>query len=201
MIGMGALENLQQCVTSVLAENVPGDLCETGVWRGGACIFMRAMLKAYGDTTRIVWAADSFEGLPKPNPELYPADRGGRLWQQSLAVSLEEVKANFTRYGLLDEQVRFIKGFFSDTMPTAPIERLALLRLDGDMYESTIVVLRNLYPKLSVGGYVIIDDYGMVPGCNRAVEDFRGEQNVSEPLQIIGYVKGSPLGAYWKRSR
>jgi hypothetical protein len=96
--------------------------------------------------------------------------------------------------------VCFLKGFFSDTMPTAPINRIAVLRLDGDMYESTIVVLKHLYPKLSSGGFVIIDDYGMLPECNRAVEDYRKSLGISDPLQIIGYVHGAPLGAYWRKT-
>lgn len=200
MIGMGALENLEKCVCEVLNNKVPGDFCETGVWRGGACIFMKGILEVYNETTRQVWLADSFEGLPKPDSVVYPDDKDSRLWEQSLAVSLEEVKQNFIKYNLLDDKVKFIKGFFSDTMPNTTIEKLAILRLDGDMYESTIVVLRNLYPKLSVGGYVIIDDYGMIPGCNKAVEDFRLESGIKEELQIIGYVNDQPLGAYWKRT-
>jgi O-methyltransferase len=140
MIGLRRLDNLEECIIDVLRQGVAGDLIETGVWRGGATIFMRAVLNAYGDRTRTVWAADSFEGLPKPDPDAYPADEGDRHWQKAeLAVSLDEVKANFRRYGLLDEQVRFLVGWFRDTLPSAPIERLAVLRLDGDMYESTMV--------------------------------------------------------------
>lgn len=74
MIGMKRLENIQFCVEDVIRRQISGDLIETGVWRGGATIFMRAILKAYGITDRSVWIADSFIGLPPPNPELYPAD-------------------------------------------------------------------------------------------------------------------------------
>jgi len=158
MIGMERLDNLQVCITDVVRNDIPGDLIETGVWRGGATIFMKAVLEAYNDSERRVWVADSFRGLPKPNPEKYPADEGDVFWQQSLAIPVEEVRRNFERYGLLDERVEFLVGFFSETMPKAPIERLAVLRLDGDMYESTIDVLEHLYPKLSVGGYCIVDD-------------------------------------------
>lgn len=199
MIGLRRLQNLQECVTDVLEKGVEGDLIEAGVWRGGATIFMRGVLKAFGDRKRTVWVADSFEGLPAPSPDLYPADAGAtwHLYHNVLAIPLEEVKANFARYGLLDEQVRFLKGWFKDTLPTAPIERLAVLRLDGDMYESTIVTLRSLYPKLSVGGYVIIDDYAPeVPGCLRAVDDFRSEHNITEEMKSTG-----KLGAFWQRMR
>jgi O-methyltransferase len=201
MMGMGALNNLHDCLNQIQTHAVPGDLVETGVWRGGGTIFMRAFLIAHDDRDRNVWVCDSFEGLPKPKGDIYEMDKNDKLWESEyLAVSEEEVKANFRKYDLLDSQVKFLKGFFSDTMPTAPIERIAVLRLDGDMYESTIVVLNHLYAKLSPGGYVIFDDYGMIPGCSRAVEDFRRENDVREELKIIGYVKGQPLGAYWQKA-
>jgi O-methyltransferase len=197
MIGLRRLDNLQFCITDVLRRSVPGDLIETGVWRGGATIFMRAVLKAFGDTNRIVWVADSFQGLPKPNPERYPADLGVDLWRCSqLAVSLEEVKANFVRFGLLDQQVRFLVGWFRDTLPTAPIERLAVLRLDGDLYESTMDALQYLYPKLSLGGYLIVDDYGCVAGCKAAVADFRVAHGIIEEIVPIDW-----SGVFWKRLR
>src|SRR5262249_57556572 len=114
-----------------------GDLWEAGVWRGGACIFMRGILKVHGIVDRHVWVADWLGGLEPPNREQYPADRGDdHHAMKPLVISLEEVRDNFSRYGLLDQQVRFLKGWFKDTLPNAPLERLALLRLDGDMYES-----------------------------------------------------------------
>ena len=161
MIGRKRLSQLQRCIEEVLRENIPGDLIECGVWRGGATIFMRAMLKAYGDLQRQVWVADSFKGLPPPDVENYYLDKDDRLHRfEQLSVSLEQVKANFARYGLLDDQVHFLPGWFKDSLPTASIDRLAVLRADGDMYESTTQILTYLYPKLSVGGYCIIDDYG-----------------------------------------
>jgi O-methyltransferase len=194
MVGLKRLDNLESCITNVLQQGVPGDLIETGVWRGGASIFMRAVLKAYGDTQRTVWVADSFRGLPKPDPANFPADAGDESWKNAaLAVPLEEVQANFQKYGLLDEQVRFLEGWFCNTLPTAPIEKLAVLRLDGDMYESTIEALTHLYPKLSAGGYAIIDDYA-IPGCQAAVEDYRAEHKIKESLiQIDHYAR------FWQR--
>jgi O-methyltransferase len=180
----------------VCANDVPGDLIETGVWRGGASIFMRAVLKALGDRDRVVWLADSFQGLPQPNTQEYPADADFPSWREPvLAAPLEEVKANFSKYGLLDDRVKFLVGWFSETLPVAPVERLALLRLDGDMYESTIVALRALYPKLSPGGYAIVDDWGQVAACRRAVEDFRREAGVQDPVQDI-----DGTGVFWQRS-
>jgi O-methyltransferase len=199
MIGLRRLQNLQDCITDVVANNVEGDLIETGVWRGGATIFMRAVLKALGDRERIVWVADSFAGLPRPDPEKYPADKGADFYLHNnvLGVSLEEVQANFARYGLLDDRVRFLKGWFKDILPTAPIEKLAVLRLDGDLYESTITALDHLYPKLSVGGYVIVDDYSpSIPCCVQAVDDFRAAHNITEEMNSTGQ-----FGVFWKRLR
>lgn len=196
MIGLKRMNNLEECLRTILREQVPGDVIETGVWRGGACIFMRGFLQAYGITDRTVWVADSFEGLPAPDPERYPADRGDKHHTESdLVVSLKDVQDNFRSYGLLDDQVRFLKGWFKDTLPTAPIEHLAIIRLDGDMYGSTMESLEALYPRLSPGGFVIVDDYGAVEGCRQAVEDFRDNNNILSPLVKIDWA-----GAYWRKS-
>jgi O-methyltransferase len=194
MIGARRLDNLQCCVESVLRDHVAGDLIETGVWRGGACILMRAILAAHGVTDRRVWVADSFAGLPEPDPQKYPADQSDPHYKDSyLAVSQEEVASNFRKYGLLDEQVVFLKGWFKDTLPTAPIEKLAVMRLDGDMYESTMDALNALYAKLSPGGYCIIDDYAL-PNCRQAVEDFRATHRIKNPLLEIDW-----SGRYWRK--
>lgn len=196
MIGPQRLDNLQFCVEDTLKQNVPGDLIETGVWRGGATIFMRAILKAYGVEDRCVWVADSFEGLPPPDAEKYPHDAGDvHHTKEELAIPLEDVKANFGRYGLLDGQVRFLKGWFRDTLPEAPIERLAVIRLDGDMYESTMDGLTNLYPNLSPGGYLIVDDYGSVPACRQAVHDYREAHSIDDEIRSVDW-----SAVYWKRA-
>lgn len=197
MIGYKRLSNLQYCVTDIIENNVEGDLIETGVWRGGAVIFMRAILKAYDVKDRIVWAADSFEGLPKPNAEKYAADKNDTLYTyDELKVSLETVQDNFRKYDLLDDQVKFLKGWFRDTLPAAPFKKLAVLRLDGDMYESTMDALVNLYPKLSVGGYIIIDDWGAVEGCKLAVQDYRKEKGIVEEIIPI-----DADGVYWQKKK
>jgi O-methyltransferase len=195
MIGRARLDNLHACIVDVIRRGVPGDLIETGVWRGGATILMRGILEAYGDASRAVWVADSFQGLPKPDAEKYPADAGDRTWTfDQLAIGVEQVKANFARYGLLDDRVRFLVGWFRDTLPTAPIEQLAVMRLDGDLYESTMDALVSLYPKLSPGGYVIVDDYGACPPCRAAVEDFRTDREITDPIMTIDWT-----GVYWQR--
>jgi O-methyltransferase len=196
MIGLKRMENIEFCVNDTIKNNVPGDLIETGVWRGGSVIFMRALLKAANVSDKTVWVADSFEGLPKPDEVKYTADKGDDHYTLSdvLAISLDEVKHNFEKYGLLDNQVKFLKGWFKDTLPTAPIDKLSVLRLDGDMYESTINALDNLYPKLSRGGYIIVDDYGAVEGCKLAIHDYRNKFNITEAIIDI-----DGTGAYWKR--
>ena len=198
MIPSARLSHLRGLVEAALREGVPGDLIETGVWRGGACILMRAVLAAYGVSDRRVFVADSFEGLPKPNAARYPADTGDKLFSfTELAVSEAEVRRNFAAYGLLDEQVVFLKGLFKDTLPALKDHRFALIRLDGDMYESTMDALTNLYDRLSDRGYVVIDDYGVLGSCRDAVHDFldaRGLHPTIEPIDegAVWWKKGLP---------
>jgi len=190
MVGKARLDNVQACVEDVLAKNIPGDFIETGVWRGGTSIFMRALLKIHDVTDRTIWAADSFDGMPIPASSTDGADLHKLDY---LRVSLDQVKSNFARFGLLDAQVKFIKGWFCDTLPTAPVERLAILRLDGDMYSSTMDSLVNLYHKVSPGGYVIVDDYFSWEPCQRAVSDFLAARNLHAAILDID---GS--AAYWQ---
>jgi O-methyltransferase len=191
MVGTRQLDNIQFCITDVLKQKIPGDVIECGAWRGGATILMRAILRAYGDTEKSVWVADSFEGLPSTRFGLdFGLDKG------AMAASLEEVLENFARYGLLDERVRFLKGYFNKTLPTSPITKLSVLRADADLYDSQLDVLNNLYPKLSVGGYAIIDDYLELPGCKRAVDEYRQAHGITEEIKRI-----DSEGIYWQKLR
>lgn len=195
MIGVKRLENLRALTDIVLGEGIPGDFIETGVWRGGACILMRGLLAAYGDRNRTVIVADSFDGLPPPNAEQFPVDAGDTHHEfRQLAIPLEVVRSNFAAYGLLDDQVEFLPGWFKDTLPTLADRRFALLRLDGDMYESTIQALENLYDRLSSGGFIIIDDYGAIPACRAAVDDFRNARNITESLNAVDWT-----GVWWRK--
>jgi len=196
MVGMKRLDQLQSAIETVLAEGVEGDFIETGVWRGGACIFMRAALAAYGVEDRRVFVADSFAGLPEPEPQACPADRDSLFHRiPYLAVSREDVERNFAKYGLLDERVVFLQGWFRDTLPSAPVGKLAILRLDGDMYGSTMVALTNLYPKLSPGGFCIIDDFFLDP-CRLAVEEYRSAHGIETEIRMI-----DTCSAYWRKPR
>lgn len=194
MIGLKRLDNIQYCIEEVLKNKIEGDLIETGVWRGGACIFMKAVLSAYEENERTVFVADSFEGLPKPDATNFPEDKGdSHHTEKFLAVSQENVEENFRRYNLLDSKVVFLKGWFKDTLPHAPITKLSILRLDGDMYGSTMDALKHLYPKLSNGGFCIIDDY-VLPGCKKATDDYRAKENINAPLIQI-----DNSGVYWQK--
>jgi len=193
MVGLRRLQNVEECVSRVIEEGIPGDLIETGVWRGGVVIFMRAVLEAYGDTSRTVFAADSFRGLPPPDTA-YPADATSRLHTApALSISRADVEQNFALYGLLDERVKFLEGWFADTLPSLARHTWAVIRLDGDMYQSTIEALTNLYPNVSPGGFVIIDDYGYGP-CRQAVTDYRNANGIDERIESIDW-----LGAFWRR--
>lgn len=195
MIGWRRLDNLQRCIQTILEEGIAGDFIEAGVWRGGAAIFMRGILAAYEVHDRTIWVADSFEGIPRPNAVRYPADAGSNWWRnKQLVVSLEEVKANFRRYGLLDHQVQFLRGWFKDTLPNAPLRELALMRLDGDLYESTMDALKALYPRLSHGGFIIVDDYALAP-CRKAINDYREANSITEPIHEIDWT-----GVFWRRA-
>ncbi|HQU49302.1 MAG TPA: TylF/MycF family methyltransferase [Casimicrobiaceae bacterium] len=195
MIGARRMLQLQRAAEFVIERGIPGDFVETGVWRGGACILMRAVLAAHGVTDRRVWVADSFAGLPEPDAARYPKDAGNQLHAcPQLAVSADQVRENFRRYRLLDDQVAFLEGWFRDTLPSAPIGRLAILRLDGDLYESTMDALTALYDKVVPGGIVIVDDYGILESCRAAVEDFRRERGVTETVYAI-----DDSGVHWQK--
>jgi len=195
MAGVKRLTSLAELTDTVLRDGIPGDFIETGVWRGGACALMRGILKARGVTDRKVYVADSFEGLPPPDPDRYPADASSNLHNRKrLAITQETVENTFRAYGLLDDSVVFVKGWFKDTLPGLPAERFALVRLDGDMYESTIQALEALYPRLSPGGALIVDDYGSIRGCREAVTDYRAAHGIGEEI-----VKVDHTGVWWRK--
>lgn len=187
MVGRARLRNFRYCIETALTDGIAGDILEAGVWRGGACIFARAVLAAHGVTDRRVIVADSFAGLPPPDLERYPQDAGSTLHEEpDLAVSVHAVRENFARMGLLDDQVAFVPGYFRDTMPgLATGGPIAVLRLDGDMYESTIDPLRYLYDLVPPGGFLIVDDYGIAPACRQAVADFFGARGGGPALHDI----------------
>lgn len=187
MIGLHRLRHLRVVAEAAIREGIPGDFVETGVWRGGACILLAGVLRAHGDTARRVVAADSFEGLPAPDPR-YAKDALSTFdfhLRPELAVDLPAVRANFERYGLLDDRTVFLKGFFRDTLPSYPYGPIAVLRMDGDLYSSTMDTLKHLYARVVPGGWVICDDYGVVIDARRAVLDFRAQNGITATMFAV----------------
>jgi O-methyltransferase len=196
LVGIRRLNNLQSCIENVLENDIPGCFVETGVWRGGSSIFAKAVFQHHGAHNRIVWCCDSFQGMPTPSSIDLSIDMRTDFSDRDYLVASEsDVADNFKKFGLLDKNVRFLKGWFSDTLPNAPIEKIAILRLDGDLYESTMDALKNLYYKLSNGGYVIVDDYKSWKGCRRAVDEFRKENEIVDEIMDI-----DAHAIYWKRT-
>ncbi|GAB1640120.1 TylF/MycF/NovP-related O-methyltransferase [Krasilnikovia sp. MM14-A1259] len=214
MIGYARLDNIRELTENVLLDGIPGDFLEAGVGRGGAMIFLRGVLRAYGVTDRTVWLADSFQGFPEPPADaryrmsdVYPDLTDEQHEQRRQAAqamkeqflrggSADEVRNNFRRYGLLDDQVRLLPGWLADTLPTAPVSRLAILRVDNDLYDSTYATLEHLYPKVSAGGYVIVDDYHFLEECRRAVHDYLKAAEVPDP-QLVTI---DQCGVYWRKT-
>jgi O-methyltransferase len=186
MVGLHRLDDLQRCVETVVRDDVEGDVIEAGTWRGGASILMRATLDSLGASDRTVWVADSFQGFPAADEELAPIDY--------LAVPVEDVRANFARLGY-EQGVRFVEGFFEDTLPGLAGERWSVVRLDGDTYEATWMTLQSLYPGLSAGGFVVVDDYGALEECRRAVDEFRAHHGIDDPIEEVDWTS-----VRWRRS-
>ena len=195
MVGLKRLDSLENQIRQIVHDDIEGDLLETGSWRGGAAIFMQAMLEILNAQDRKLWVCDSFEGLPPPNPDKYPEDLDDIHHKLSvMAVSKETVRSNFERFGLLGDNVQFVKGFFKDTLPSLDVKKISLLRLDGDMYESTMDALVPLYGKVSRGGFIVIDDYALPP-CRKAVEDFREQNNIDDEI-----IRIDEISVYWRKS-
>jgi hypothetical protein len=191
MIGLKRLDNLHKSLDYIRENKISGDIIETGVWRGGACIFMKFYCDLY-NLNKKIFLADSFEGLPKP--EIIQDKNDTHYTIDFLKVSKEEVMNNFELYKVLDENVIFIKGWFSDTLfNNEKITQLCLLRMDGDMYKSTMDVFMSCYNKVVENGIIIVDDY-CLPSCSNAVGDFRKENNIENPITII-----DKCGIFWKK--
>jgi O-methyltransferase len=191
MSGLLRLDDLQACVDAVVRDGVEGDVIEAGAWRGGATVLMRAALDSLPGgrgRDRTVWVADSFQGFPETEAGVPEQVRFTTFLREFdfLAVSLEEVRDNFARFGL-EKGVHFVRGFFKDTLPDLAGRRWAIVRLDGDTYEATRVALESLYPGLSPGGYLVVDDYGAFEECRAAVDEFRREHEIDEPIEAVDW--------------
>lgn len=189
LLSRAQLDLVEQSVLSVAQRGVPGDFIEAGVWRGGVIILMRALMKAHGISGRRVFAADSFVGIPMNTRALNdPVDK----WRDRWIASLEEVQQNIARFGLLDDKVTFVPGFFAETLKRLADQTFAVMRLDSDSYDSVEESLVYLYPLLSRGGIIIIDDWHLV-GCQQAVLNYRSRHGVTAELKV------HDGNAYWTK--
>ena len=168
---------------------------EAGTWKGGGSIFARLVLKMYGqEKIRKSWVCDSFAGLPKATNA---KDNDWWYQQVALRVRKERVRKNFEAFNLLDGNVEFVKGYFVYSLPKIRprVKEISVLWADGDMYESTMDILFNLYDKVAVGGFIIMDDYD-VPVCKEATDLFRSMHNIKDRLHLFSYRR-----QYWRKSR
>ena len=197
MMGSRRLDFLERAVLRIVSEGVEGDFFEAGCWRGGAAIFLLGALKALGQGERLVWAADSFDGYPEPNEASSAVDR--LLWSRRdyFAVTRAEFERNVARYGVGGEGLRVVEGYFDRSLPEAGVGRLAMIRIDVDGYEGVRAVLDVLYPKLSPGGFVLVDELE-VPGCKRAIEEHFARSGRREEISPIPQRR--PKAAYWRKT-
>ncbi len=192
------LNALQSLMYDVVTNSVTGDFIEAGVYKGGTTVFMRGFLKFHRISNRMVWVADSFEGIPLSTRYKDLGDPVDQ-WKDRWVAGLEEVRSVFNRYGLLDDQVKFLEGYFAESLPKAALGKLAIARLDADSYESTLDALEHLYPRMSRGGYVIIDDWHLAK-CAQAVHDYRERHGITEPINTVANPAQPQLvmEAFWR---
>ena len=190
---MTSIERVSALVLSVeyvIKKNIPGSFVECGVWKGGSVMAIALTLRELGITNRSIYLYDTFEGMSEPTDKDERAFDGVKAlnllnsqinnktndatWAYS---SIDEVKYNIARTGYNSDNIYFIKGKIEDTIPNTTPSQIALLRLDTDWYESTKHELIHLYPLLSKGGVLIIDDYGYWKGSKDATDEYFSEDN------------------------
>lgn len=191
MVGAERTFALIQAVRHVVSANVPGDIVECGVWRGGSMMAAAYALQSLGRCDRDLYLFDTYSGMTAPTEvdtnaigESAATLMGGSVWAHA---SLEEVQGNLARTGYDMRRLHFIRGRVEDTLPGAAPERIAILRLDTDWYESTRHELTHLYPRLSPGGVLIIDDYGHWQGCRKAVDEYFSTSGIRILLHRVDY--------------
>lgn len=200
MAGGARVQNVRDVVSSTIIEDVPGDFLEAGTWRGGCSIMARVVQHVLGEAeSRRTYLCDSFSGLPPSSQE-----KDSNRWNgmHFLEVSQSEVEDNVRRFVPLDDNLRFVKGYFAESLPRVRAElqrdgrQLAVLRGDGDMYESYLDILFNLYEFVPVGGYFICDDAPSIQEAQQAIDDFRSLHGIAEPIQRVA---GSVAGVFWRK--
>lgn len=184
MCSVARLRALHEGVKYVVRNHVDGDVVECGCARGGSAALMALSLRQLGER-RNLWLFDTFEGLPAPTAD-DPDYEIAELFTGSCLGRLNEVQELFRRDGVA-EGVHFVKGLFQETLPSSPIERIALLHVDGDWYESVKVCLETLYDKVVPGGVIQFDDYGYWKGARKAVDEFLAQRKLQVPLTRLDY--------------
>jgi O-methyltransferase len=185
-------------VHHVLDRGVPGAFVECGVWRGGSSMLMAHALLERGDAGRDLWLYDTFEGMPppgdadvdftgRPAAEQLPSSRDDRDDVILAYATLDEVQANMRRVGYASERVRYVRGPVEETIPAQAPESIAVLRLDTDWEVSTRHELEHLWPRLSAGGLLVIDDYGHWAGARRAVDGYFANRDDAPLLVRVDY--------------
>lgn len=181
--GPERLASLVQSVQQIVRHGIPGDIVECGVWRGGSMAAIARALVLVGDTSRTLYLYDTFEGMPPPETvdrdlhgrtaaellQQAPRAPGDNIWAYA---TLEDVQNNMRATGYPEERIVYVAGKVEDTLPATIPARIALLRLDTDWYASTRHELQHLYPRLSSGGVLIVDDYGHWQGSRQATDEF-----------------------------
>ncbi|MCB0726025.1 MAG: class I SAM-dependent methyltransferase [Ignavibacteriae bacterium] len=188
---MTSLESLYYTYRSVkyaIENNIPGDFIECGVWKGGNTMMVALTLMNMKSTDRKIYLYDTFEGMSAPTEKdvSYKNEDADIEYKESQKGDhnewcyspLDEVKNNLYSTGYPKDKIVFVKGKVEDTIPGTLPEKIAILRLDTDWYESTYHELVHLYPLLSEKGFLIIDDYGYWQGAREAVEQYFKENNV-----------------------
>jgi len=203
------------------ALSMPGDFVETGVFNGGTAVLMANVLKTR-NSSRLLWAADSFAGLPKESDQELAREHHQR--KNTTTIDGEEPRSSnigtqgdFTSSRLIFEnnleanglgnsttnpQIKVLQGWFNETLPSAPIQQIAFLRLDGDIYVSTMDALTSLYDKVVPGGYIYVDDYGSYIGCANAVNEFRQKHGIKEHMHPISECDGCGKyeASWWQKA-
>ena len=190
------LRLLYDLVSEIIERQMPGDIVECGVWNGGSAAMMgvASMEDPLEKKTRNIWLFDSFEGLPPPG------DRDGDMERQSYFPgwnkgNIKLVQEVFGKFSYPSENLKIVPGWFDETIVREPIERIVILHIDADWYQSVRTVLELLYSRVVPGGYVVLDDYGLWPGCERAVLDYFAEHEISAAIvRTVG-----KQGAYFQK--
>ena len=218
MAGQRRLDSFAAQVAQAVEDGVAGHVIETGTWRGGASFMAAKTLELMGDALRRVYLCDSFKGIPPQDTyetsssEPMPLEIRGAYsdrWAHTMNLlnhnSAERVKRDAAAFGLDVGRLRFVEGFFNESIPrllaAAPDLRFAVVRLDGDTFRSTYETIELLYPRLSDGGFLIVDDYMGWTTCRTAINMWREKHNVTEPIIVVPHGEFDIInGVYWRKN-